>query len=82
MTGKKTMGIESLWSTTEAPVTVSKEILEQHRILVREYQTMLSKRGNVAKPSRSLRESEEVARANLRAFERLHGLTSPDPRIG
>lgn len=82
MTGKKTMGIESLWSTTEAPVTVSKEILEQHRLLIREYQTMLQKRGPVNKPSRSLRESEEVARANLRAFERLHGLTSPDPRIG
>ena len=82
MTGKKTMGIESLWSTTEVPVTISKEILEQHRILIREYQTMLQKRGPVNKPSRSLRESEEVARANLRAFERLHGLTSPDPRIG
>jgi hypothetical protein len=82
MTGKRTMGIESLWSTTEAPVTISKEIMEQHRILLREYQMTLGKRGPVGKPSKSLRDAEEVARANLRAFERLHDLTSPDPRIG
>lgn len=82
MTGKKTMGIESLWSTTEDKPTHSKEVIERHHRLVREYQTALYKKGRVQRGSKSLRDDEEVARSNLRAFERLHGLTSSDPRIG
>jgi len=82
MTGKKTMGIESLWNTTEEKPVHSKEIIERHHRLIREYETALYKKGRMQRGSKSLRDEEEVSRANLRAFERLHGLTSSDPRIG
>ena len=82
MTGKKMTGIESLWSTTEAQRVVPKEILQEHERLVREYQIAIYRIGGNRRVSKSLRDAEEVARANLRAFERRHDLTSPDPRIG
>lgn len=86
MTGKKMTGIESLWSTTDSgvdePQPLSKEIMQQHAMLVREYATAVYRRGGLRRVARSIREAEEVARANLRAFERRHGLTSSDPRIG
>lgn len=82
MIGKKMTGIESLWSTTEAPPPISKELQQQHGKLIREYQMALYRIGGMRRVSKSLRDAEEVARANLRAFERRHGLTSPDPRIG
>lgn len=81
MTGKKMTGIESLWSTTDEP-QISKEVQQQHDLLIREYQIALYRIGGMRRVSKSLRDAEEVARANLRAFERRHGLTSSDPRIG
>lgn len=81
MTGKKMTGIESLWSTTDEP-QISKEVQQQHDLLIREYQIALYGIGGMRRVSKSLRDAEEVARANLRAFERRHGLTSSDPRIG
>lgn len=68
-------GIESLLNTTEAP-PIPKEIIERHQQLTREWKravhnlTLAGKR-----PSRMLREEEEVAQVNLRAFERRFGLT-------
>jgi len=86
MTGKKMTGIESLWSITDSgvddPKPLSKEVMEEHSRLVRVYSTAINKVGPSKRVARSVREAEEVARANLRAFERLHGLTSHDPRIG
>lgn len=82
MTGTTTKGIADLWSTTEEVAPPPKEILQEHQRLIREYQTALHRMGGMKRPSKSLRDAEEVSRANLRAFERRHGLTSPDPRIG
>lgn len=86
MIGKKMTGIESLWSTIDSgidqPVPLAKEIMEEHSRLVRVYTAAVYRVGGQKKAPRSAREAEEVSRANLRAFERLHGLTSSDPRIG
>jgi len=86
MTGKKTMVTDPRWNTTDSgidePKPLSKEIMQRHAELIREYTTILQRIGGARKASRIVREAEEVARANLVAFERIHGLTSPDPRIG
>ena len=86
MTGKKMTGIESLWSTIDSgidqPMPVSKEVMEQHSRLVREYTSAVYMMGRSRRVPKAVKDAEEVARANLRAFERLHGLTSSDPRIG
>lgn len=87
MIGKKTTGIESLWNITDSgvdePIPLSKEILQEHARLQREYTSAVYRMGSAGKKTpKSLRDNEEVARANLRAFERRHGLTSADPRIG
>lgn len=76
---KKTtmMGIESLSSITEAEaVPIPKEIMEQHAQLRREYLRVRDAMAQYPrKAPRMLRESEEVALANLRAYERRYGLT-------
>jgi hypothetical protein len=75
MIGKMTMGIGSLLSTTSGP-TVTKEVLEEHEKLKYKFDRALEKAaGTRGRVGRALMEEEEVARSNLRAFERLHGLT-------
>lgn len=70
-------------SITEQPVVeLSKEILERHALLRREYEVATYRTSGVGKRTpKSLLDAEEVARSNLRAFERLHGLTSADHRV-
>jgi hypothetical protein len=71
----KTTGIASLWSTTDKPKH-SMEILEQHAKLQARFDSAMGKSGGVrGRAGRALIEEEEVARSNLRAFERAHGLT-------
>ena len=86
MIGKKMTGIESLWNITDSgvdePVPLPKEIMEEHARLVREYTYTIHRRGNLRRVAKAVRDAEEVARANLRAFERRHGLTSTEPQIG
>lgn len=86
MIGKKMTGTENLWSITDSgidePKPLSKEVMEQHSKLIREYASAVYRMGGMKRVSKSIRDAEEVARANLRAFERLHGLTPSDPRIG
>jgi hypothetical protein len=75
MIGKMTTGIESLLSITNQP-TVTKEVLEEHERLKYKFGRALEKAaGTRGRVGRALMEEEEVARANLRAFERRHGLT-------
>ena len=75
MTGTRTTGIASLWSTTEQK-SPSKEILEEHSRLKAAFESAMSKSAGVrGRAGRTLIEQEEVARSNLRAFERAHGLT-------
>ncbi len=76
MTGKMTTGIGSLWNTTEKPKH-SKEVLEAHARLKLRFESAMNKSGGVrGRAGRALIEEEEIARSNLRAFERAHGLTS------
>jgi hypothetical protein len=52
------------------------EILEQHAKLQARFDSAMGKSGGVrGRAGRALIEEEEVARSNLRAFERAHGLT-------
>ncbi len=75
MTGMTTTGIVSLWNTIEKPKH-SKEILEAHAKLQAKFDSAMGKSGGVrGRAGRALIEEEEVARSNLRAFERAHGLT-------
>ena len=75
MTGMTTTGIVSLWNTTDKPKH-SKEVLEAHAQLQAKFESAMGKSGGVrGRAGRALIEEEEVARSNLRAFERAHGLT-------
>jgi hypothetical protein len=75
MTGMTTTGIVSLWNTTEKPKH-SREVLEAHAKLQARFDSAMGKSGGVrGRAGRALIEEEEVARSNLRAFERAHGLT-------
>lgn len=70
------MGIGSLPNTTEAP-QISPEMAQMHERLktlyTRATNALSMRRG---RPGKGLLEEQEVARANLRAFERKNGLTS------
>jgi hypothetical protein len=75
MIGKKMTGIESLLNTTDQP-KVTKEVLEEHARLKYKFERALERAaGTRGRVGRALMEEEEVARSNLRAFERRHGLT-------
>ena len=75
MTGMTTTGIVSLWNTSDKPKH-SKEILEAHAKLQAKFDSAMGRSGGVrGRAGRALIEEEEVARSNLRAFERAHGLT-------
>jgi hypothetical protein len=71
-----TTGIVSLWNTIEKPKH-SREVLEAHAKLQARFDSAMGKSGGVrGRAGRALIEEEEVARSNLRAFERAHGLTA------
>jgi hypothetical protein len=86
MNGMKMTRQSSLWSTTDGgvdePPPLSKELMQRHTELVREYAKAVNRMGDGRRVSAAVRDAEEVAHSNLRAFERIHGLTSSDPRIG
>jgi hypothetical protein len=70
-----TTGIVSLWNTIEKPKH-SREVLEAHAKLQARFDSAMGKSGGVrGRAGRALIEEEEIARSNLRAFERAHGLT-------
>jgi hypothetical protein len=70
-------GIMHLSSTTEPPRPMSVEAEEQHASLkLRHARAHDRLKSGGGRPSRAHHEEEEVARANLRAFERKYGLTS------
>lgn len=75
---KKMTDIERLPSITEAEeaTPIPKEIAEHHAQLRRDYLRIREAMARYPrKAPRALRESEEVALANLRAYERRYGLT-------
>jgi hypothetical protein len=76
-------GIMSLLNTTsltpDPPVVLTKEAEEEYRSLKLRHARAASALQHLKiRPTRAHREEEEVARANLRSFERRYGLT---PRL-
>jgi hypothetical protein len=64
-------------SITEPPLPMSREAEEEYASLKLRHRRAADALQLVrGKPSRAHHEDEEVARANLRAFERIYGLTS------
>ena len=58
------------------------EILQEHKKLTLKYQNAMKMLGGVGKRSLgSLHIMEEMARSNLRAYERCHGLTESDNHL-
>ncbi len=84
MTGTmKSPSLKPPITTEETQPAMSKEMMERYAFLRREYEGATYRTSGVGKrPPKSLLDAEEVARSNLRTFERLHGLTSSDHRIG
>lgn len=86
MNGTKTTRQDSQWNTTDSgvdqPQSLSKEVMQRHMELVREHTKAVNRMGGGRRVSSAVRDAEEVAYSNLKAFERIHGLTSSDPRIG
>jgi hypothetical protein len=72
------------WSTTdpEPRKQFPLEILQEHKKLTLKYQNAMKMLGGVGKRSLgSLHIMEEMARSNLRAYERCHGLTESDNHL-
>lgn len=86
MSGTKMTDRGNRWNTTDSgidePQPLSKEVMQRHAELVLEYTRAANRMGDGRRTSSAVRDAEEVARSNLKAFERIHGLTSSDPRIG
>ena len=80
---KTTMtGIENLLNTTEEPPALSKEASEMYRQLRGEFDRASHLLGMAGRrPPKSVVDAQEVARSNLRAFERRFGLTPSDNRL-
>ena len=58
------------------------EILQEHKKLTLKYQNAMKSLGGAGKRSLgSLHIIEEMARSNLRAYERCHGLTESDNHL-
>lgn len=75
---------EDPWSTTD-PEQGKKfplEILQEHMRLTVKYRNAMKSLGGMGKRSLgSLHIIEEMARSNLRAYERCHGLTESDNHL-
>ena len=58
------------------------EILQEHKKLTLKYQNAMKMLGGVGKRSSgTMHIIEEMARSNLRAYERCHGLTESDNHL-
>jgi len=72
------------WNTTEPEPSgsFSLEILQEHRKLTLKYRNAMKALGGVGKKtSATLQMIEEMARSNLKAYERCHGLTESDNHL-
>jgi len=72
------------WSTTdlEPQKVFPLEILQEHKKLTLKYQNAMKMLGGVGKRSLgSLHIMEEMARSNLRAYERCHEITEADNHL-
>ena len=72
------------WNTTdlEPRKVFPLEILQEHKKLTLKYQNAMKMLGGVGKRSLgSLHIIEEMARSNLKAYERCHGLTESDNHL-
>jgi len=72
------------WSTTdlESRKVFPPEILQEHKKLTLKYQNAMKMLGGVGKRSLgSLHIMEEMARSNLRAYERCHEITEADNHL-
>ena len=72
------------WSTTdlEPRKVFPLEILQEHKKLTLKYQNAMKMLGGVGKRSLgSLHIMEEMARSNLRAYERCHEITEADNHL-
>jgi predicted ATPase len=72
------------WSTTDLEPARSfpLEILQEHKKLTLKYRNAMKALGGVGKKtSVTLQAIEEMARSNLRAYERCHGLTESDNHL-
>jgi hypothetical protein len=69
-------------NTTDSVSQFSLEILQEHRKLVLKYRNAMKALGGVGKkPSHTLLSVEEMARSNLRAYERCHSITEKDNHL-
>jgi hypothetical protein len=72
------------WSITETePVkTFTLEVLQEHKKLTLKYRNAMNALGGVGKrTSHALQVVEEMARSNLKSYERCHGLTESDNHL-
>jgi hypothetical protein len=72
------------WSTTdpEPRKQFPLEILQEHKKLTLKYQNAMKALGGVGKRTSGLLPMiEEMARSNLKAYERCHGLTESDNHL-
>lgn len=82
MNGKKASTTKDPWNTTEEVSQFSLEVLQEHRKLTLKYRNAMKALGGVGKkPSYTLTCVEEMARSNLRSYERQHGLTESDNHL-
>ena len=72
------------WNTTDSDrkKKFPLEILEEHKRLTLKYKNAMKALGGVGKRSSgSLLIGEEMARSNLKSYERCHGLTESDNHL-
>lgn len=84
MNGTTMSMTEDPWNTTdpEPRKVFSKEILQEHRKLTIKYRNAMKALGGVGKrTSGTLQLVEEMARSNLRAYERCHEITEADNHL-
>lgn len=82
MNGTMKSMMEDQWSTTDPSKSFPIEILQEHKRLILKYRNAMKALGGVGKrTSGTLQAVEEMARSNLRAYERCHGLTESDNHI-
>lgn len=82
MSGKKTSMTKDPWNTTEEVIQFSNEVLQEHKKLVIKYRNAMKALGGVGKKSSyALQCLEEMARSNLRSYERQHQVSEKDNHL-
>ena len=83
MIGTKTSMKTDPWNTTDTDSKVFPlEILQEHRKLTLKYRNAMKALGGVGRRSSgTLQAIEEMARSNLRAYERCHGVSEADNHL-